>query len=257
MMLLTQVRKSVLPLVMFFSFLFSACITFHSVEKYETRVLEMNNELATAEDSTLTAYILPYKTKLDSKMEEVLAVSEQPMFKDKPEGTLGNFVADIILQKARELCPDSAIHFCVLNNGGLRNPLPAGNISRRNIFELMPFENEIVIVTLSGEKVNSLLEHIVNKGGMPVAGIRITIKNQMPSQVTIGESVFDISQTYRIATSDYLASGGDNMTFFTDEPRKNFLNKKIRDAIIDYLTEQNKSGKKITARKDGRIQFIQ
>ena len=54
------------------------------------------------------------------------------------------------------------IDFCLLNNGGLRTSLPQGNITRRKIFELMPFENELVVVTISKEKMTDLKAYLKN-----------------------------------------------------------------------------------------------
>ncbi len=77
----------------------------------------------------------------------------------------------------------------------------------------------------------------------------------MASEVMIGDKPFDITKSYTVATSDYLASGADNMTFFASASRKLSLNKKIRDAIIEYLTDENNKGNTIKVKKDGRIEF--
>ena len=216
----------------------------------------MNDSAVVAEDSVIKSAISPYKIKLDKEMNVVLAVSEQAMMKDSPEGLLGNFSADVVLKKSQEYCKDSCkVDFCVLNNGGLRNPLPKGNITKYDIFLLMPFENEIILLTLNGDAVKELLEFISNKKGMPVSGLRMKIKNQMASDVIIGDKPFDVTKSYTVVTSDYLAAGGDNMTFFANPQRKLSLNKKIRDAIIEHLADENKKGNTIKVKRDGRIQF--
>lgn len=246
-----------------FHFLLSSCISYHPVVKCEGASIEMSGLLSAGEDSLMNVTITPYKMQLNKTMNEVLAVSEQNLFKAQPEGLLGNFTADVILKKAREYCSEG-VHsdkdtctadICVLNNGGLRNPLPKGNITLNDVFQLMPFENEMVLLTLNGSEVKELIDFIANKGGMPVAGLRMKIKNQMADDVQIGEKYFDIKKSYTIVTSDYLAEGGDNMSFFANASRKIITGKKIRDCIVEYLSEENKKGNTIKVKPDGRIQY--
>ncbi len=235
---------------------FSSCTSNHPIIRYEAKFIAVDSTYK--EDSLIRSEISPYKAKLDAVMNEVLAISEQVMMKGNPEGLLGNFTADAVLKKAKEYCKDSCtVDICLLNNGGLRNSLPKGNITLGNIFQLMPFENEMVFLTMNGGDVKELLDFIANKGGMPVAGMRMKIKNNMPSEVMIGDKPFDISKSYTIVTSDYLANSGDNMTFFTTATRKIVIGKKLRDAIIEYLLDETKQGNTIKVKKDGRIQKVE
>ena len=206
----------------------------------------------------MTAELAPYKMQLSKIMDEVLAYSQKTMMKDNPEGLLGDFSADAVFKKAKEYCKDSCkVDFCLLNNGGLRNPLPKGNITRGNIFQLMPFENEMIFITMKGEDIKELFDFIANKGGMPVAGMKMKIKNNMASDVTIGDKPFDITKSYTVVTSDYLAGGGDNMLFFAKAIKKKTIGKKLRDAIIEYLQDESKKGNTINVTKDGRIQKVE
>ena len=236
--------------LIFFSLL-SSCLSYRPVIKYDSAIYEIKPSLA---DSAMNAHIAPYKSEMDQEMNVILAVSQQPMERGTPAGLLGNFVTDVILKKSKEYCADSCnIDFCVLNNGGLRNSLPKGNITRGNVFELMPFENTVVIVTLNGSEIKELADFIANKGGVPVSGLRMKIKNGMASEVTIGERALDLNRRYTVSTSDYLANGGDNMTFFSKTIRTISTGKKVRDIIIEHLSEENQKGRTIVVKEDGRI----
>ena len=238
---------------------FSSCTSTSHIIRYEEKFIAVDSTLKS--DSAITAEIAPYKEQFSKIMDEVLAVSDQVLMKSNPEGLLGDFTADITLTKAQEFCSEQkdscAAEICVLNNGGLRNPLPKGTITLGNIFQLMPFENEIVILKLKGEAVKEFLDFVANKGGMPIAGMRMKIKNSMANEVTIGGKPFDISKSYSIVTSDYLADGGDNMTFFAKPIKKIITGKKMRDAIIEYLKDESKKGNIISIKKDGRIQPVE
>lgn len=235
-------------------FYLPACVTSkRTIVKHENTCIELNSSVSSGEDSMMNVEIAPYKSHLSKIMNEILAVSEQNLFKENPEGLLGDFTADIILKKAREYCDSCKIDFCVLNNSSLQNHFPKGNITRGNVFQVLPYENEMVLLTLSGNKVKEFLDFTANKGGIPVSGLRMKIKNNMPADVMIGDEKFNPSRTYSIVVPDYLANGGDNMAFFTHPIRKVILEKKLRDAVIEYLQEETKNGNTIKVKLDERI----
>ncbi|MBL0342072.1 MAG: 5'-nucleotidase C-terminal domain-containing protein [Bacteroidetes bacterium] len=208
------------------------------------------------EDTTLIPYIYPYKVHLDSVMSEVLAYSAEPLEKGQPESKLGNFVADLCFQSINAGLLQSAGNisdFCVLNNGGLRSSLPSGNIILKNVYELMPFENELVVLEMSGSTVAKLLQFIANKGGVPVSNIKMKISDKKAVDVFINGIAFDSNSKYRVVTSDYLAAGGDGMNMFEESLRIEKTGLKVRDAVIKYLKLKNSAGEIIKVETDGRI----
>ena len=92
---------------------------------------------------------------------------------------------------------------------------------------------------------------------MPISGMTLVIENGKPKEMTIGGKVFDKSREYRVATSDYLAEGGDKMRFFLDPLKRENLTHKLRDAIIEFIAEEGDKGNSITARIDGRTTVIE
>lgn len=244
-----------------------ACSSSTKLKSVQTSVTEFNAVDTPDQDSAVISEIAPYKLEVKKEMEGILIYSEQAMTKGTPEGLLGNLVADLTLNKARDyrirtdsvLDPEHSreIDFCLLNNGGLRASLPKGEITRGNIFEVMPFGNEVVVVTLSGDKTKELFDFIAQGGGSPISGVKMGIKNHIPVNIMINEEPFDIKKNYRIATSDYLAGRGGGWDFFSDPIKIDFLKYKIRDAIIDYLIEENQQDHKLKARLDRRIYYVE
>jgi 2',3'-cyclic-nucleotide 2'-phosphodiesterase (5'-nucleotidase family) len=193
-------------------------------------------------------------------MNSILVICEANLTKSNPEGRLGNFIADLTLKKANEYCVIKGIgkaDLCLLNNGGLRTSLPEGDILKRRVFELMPFENEIVIVTLTGNKTLMLFDYLAYVNGMPLAGARMGIKDGQQAEISIGGEPIDTNRTYRVATSDYLAHGGDRMKFFLTPLKIENLGHKLRDAIIEYMVAEHKAGRTINAQLDGRIKTME
>jgi len=138
----------------------------------------------------------------------------------------------------------------------LRASLPKGDLTRGNIFKLMPFGNTLAVITLSGEKTKELLDFVARRDGAPISGIKMGIKDHAPVNVLINEKPFDIKKNYRIATSDYLATRGGQWDFFLDPIEVDDLKYKIRDAIIEYLIEENRQGHTLKVELDGRIYYV-
>lgn len=201
----------------------------------------------------LESIIRPYRTELEKEMNSVLCVSENSMIRARPESELGNFVSDLCLARAREIS-DRPIDCALLNYGGLRTALPKGDITRGKVFELMPFDNELVIVELPLSAMNEMMKYLIFTGGEPLSDIQLSIEaGKVQSAKVQGSELTD--RTYRVLTSDYLAGGGDKMEFLTDAQRVNIekLGLKIRDAILDHCTALGNKGEKINNQLDGRI----
>ena len=143
--------------------LLSSCTTLYELDNKQNNIISVS----ATPDSLITSIIAPYKVGIDSVMNEILCVSEIEMIKGKPESLLGNFVTDLCLEMY-----DSIADICVMNNGGLRSSLPSGKITRGDIYKLMPFENELVVLELNAEEVYELAEYITNRGGEPFSGCK-------------------------------------------------------------------------------------
>jgi 2',3'-cyclic-nucleotide 2'-phosphodiesterase (5'-nucleotidase family) len=179
-------------------------------------------------------------------------VASEDLRKEQPEGSLGNMVCDVLMRYAKEkgVKPD----FCLLNNGGLRIPtIYKGDIFVRTIYELMPFDNQLVLLKVKGSKCAELFELIAQSNGVPVSGLQMTIADGKPTQVKIQQNDFDVNKDYWVLTSDYLANGGDKANALKDPTEWKDLSIKIRDVLIVQLKEMYYSGETLQAIKDGRI----
>lgn len=207
-------------------------------------------------DSTFSAYIQPYKDSLDSYMNEVIGEVGVDMewLRDQTETIQGNFVVD--------LCYDYAIHvsrldsfgighpdMAILNFGGLRTSLYKGPITRGKVFELMPFENNLVAVKMTSKQIQGLIEYIGASGGQPIANAEFVISEGKTISYKINGTELG-EKDYWIITSDYLANGGDKMTFFKGLPQITIG--KLRDVIMLHIEG---SDKPLTAKIEGRIRY--
>ena len=219
-------------LILLYALLFFAC----SNEFYNKKFNKNQNYIKVQNiksDNKISSLIEPYDKIIYQYMKDTLCYSKYDLTKNVPESTIGNFVTDLCLHYA-----DADI--CIMNKGGLRTEIYQGYVTREKIYELMPFENELVILEINKETFKLLIDYIINRSGEPFSGMNIkSFKNE--TKVHINDTIhidnyFANSTKIKILTSDYLANGGDNMNFFKKIEKKK-LNLKLRDVIIDYCSQ--------------------
>jgi 2',3'-cyclic-nucleotide 2'-phosphodiesterase (5'-nucleotidase family) len=201
----------------------------------------------------------PYSSTVNKTMNDVVGVAEKSLDKKQPEGPLGNFMADVFLEMAREKY-NTNVDAAFVNFGGIRlTQLPAGDVTTGKIFELMPFDNLLILQKIKGDVLQQLLNLAAAKGGWPVAGITMQIKELPGAQagkkavnVMIGGKPLDTEKIYTVANSDFIANGGDNADMLRNIPQiaNGYL---MRDAILDYLKKLKSQGKKISANTENRV----
>ncbi len=235
---------------------FVSCKTNFVQTGYETKNITVSSE-GTPIDSSLVKLYLPYKTILEKDMNRVISYSEREMIKDKPESYLTNFLGDLLLDESAKVAQKNGLDIVpavsFFNYGGIRTFLPKGEITVGKIFELMPFENELVFVELKGDKMQEFLDYIAAKGGDSVGGVRFKISGNKATNIFIGGKTLDKNKTYWLATNDYVAGGGDGLDVL--KQRVNFVNtgERIRDIIIAYMESKQENKENLTAKLDGRI----
>lgn len=206
-------------------------------------------------DAAVDSLIAPYKAQIDATMNEVIGRTAVDLTKKRPESTLGNWISDLLLLEAQEMV-DFPLDFAFQNYGGIRIPsITTGDISRGKIFELMPFENEVVILTGKGEPMRMLFDKMAAKGGWPVsAGIQMTIQDTIAQNVMIHNEPFDMERSYSFVCADYIANGGDKCDFLLDLDR---VDPKvlIRDVIIQHLQKLTAQGKEAHAEISNRVKI--
>lgn len=189
-------------------------------------------------------FIQPYRDKIDADMNTVLAFAPQTIDKTgKLQTPIGNLFSDMTLESANFILTkreNKVVDFCLLNAGGIRSIIPKGNVTTRVAYEIMPFDNNLIVVELKGQQVQELLEYFASeKKPHPVSGIRFDIQNGKPENVVIGSIPFDKNKNYTVATSDYLYNGGDKMIFFAKAVAKYDLDYKLRNVLIDYFEKHD------------------
>ncbi|WP_370226127.1 5'-nucleotidase C-terminal domain-containing protein [Mesoflavibacter sp.] len=193
-------------------------------------------------DTEIDDFIKPFRDNLEKDMSKVLSYA--PKTYHKKDGNLntaiGNLMAHIVLEEGNPIFNKRTgknIDMVLLNHGGIRAAINKGNITTETAYQVMPFENSIVVVALKGQQIDSLVYYLSKaKKAHPIEGLKLTLdKNYNIVEALINKEKIDSNKTYYVATNDYLYNGGDNMKFFKTNDTVYTLDYKIRNAMIDYF----------------------
>lgn len=216
--------------------------------KEQPTVLTKINARQIALDSTLNQvdsiqlFIAPYQNRVNEVLDSTLAYAPKTL--TKTDGvyntSAGNLMADIVLSEASPIFKartKNTIDFVLLNHGGIRSIISKGKVSARTGYQVMPFENSIVVVELSSKSVLEMVDFLIkSKRAHPIAGIQIILNaNNKLKSLKIQGKPFVENRSYFVATSNYLVTGGDNMGFFKNMLSATNTDYLIRNAMIDYF----------------------
>jgi len=212
----------------------------------------INTANPAATDAEVLAMIRPYKEQLEVSMDVILAFLEEDLLKEQPEGTLGNHIAAITYDCAQANY-NKEIDFSIMNYGGLRVPyVNAGPLKARDAYQIMPFDNYVVIMEVEGNVVLELADRMAGNGGWPVHNMTYLIDGTHASDVLVNGKTVEPLTTYHMAISDYLAGGGDQLDLLKKYEYSN-TGILLRDAIMEYWENTAEQGNTILEQKDGRV----
>jgi len=244
--------------ILCFILLTFSCTTHLSVSQVSMRNIPV--DLLTASiDSSAQSIVIPYRDSIEVDMSKLVTISESPLVKGKPESKLTNLVADILLGYATDFCQKQNLNLkpdvSYVNYGGLRASLPQGEITMGRIFEVMPFENEIVLIRISGEALRQMADRIAGRGGEGISGMKIGIRAEKLESFTVGGKTLNTLASYWLVTNDYIADGGDQMSMFLNPQERINTKMKFRDLLIQTLSERYKKEGNLDVKLDGRIYY--
>ncbi|WP_396178388.1 5'-nucleotidase C-terminal domain-containing protein [Flavobacterium sp.] len=211
------------------------------VSEITGKQLPVSETLSTT--NSIESFIEPYRKHIDEDLNTVLAYAPENIDKKGEWQTkIGNLQSTITLVAANKMFQireNKEVNICLLNNGGIRSVINKGNVTTRTAFELMPFENNLVVVSLKCEQILEMIDYIIKeKKPHPLAGLTFTIdKDNKSKNILIQNQPLDEQKVYNIATNDYLYNGGDNMNFFKKGIQIYDLDYKIRNIWVDYFKE--------------------
>lgn len=241
----------------FVSMFLFACSTDHVVVHSITGGrIELTDTYDHEQDMQAVAIYKDYHDRLDSMVNIVVCHTAGPMRVGYPESELGNLVADVLRIVAGNSVKGGA-DVGIVNLGAIRNSLPQGKVTMRNIYEILPFENRCCVLTLTGEQLLSLFEEVLQFKKLAVSGVSIVgdSEGHLLKSTIAGEPVI-LDKNYQVATIDYLAEGNSGAEVMRHASRCEFLeNVWLRSIFMDYAKHVEAGGKLLEASVDGRIRI--
>jgi len=218
----------------------------------------MRVDASAGEDKTVKELVARYGERLRAEMRTVIGRADQDLIKGLGGGSLGAFVADVIRRTAEQITGEP-IDVALQNSGGLRRPIARGKITLGTIYEVMPFENQIVVLEISGETLLALIRHLVARGNERVtdalSGVQIVACRGEVKTALVNGRAIDPHATYRLATSDYLHQGGSGYAMLATARRVLPTGLTIREALIAFIRSEAAAGRAIVAPVEERFRI--
>ncbi len=198
-------------------------------------------------DADVAGIIKKYDDQIRGEFGRVVGETRVDLRKRPFESNIGNLVCDAMRKAAGS-------EVAIQNNGGLRTSIPAGKVTMEQVYTLLPFDNNLMTMDLTGAQIIDILEYNAKTEGMlQVSGLRVVYDLAAPEgsrvkELSIGGKRADRSRIYRVTTNDFLAAGGDRFGMFR-EGKNAVVGDDIRDAFLDYLKKRSP----VSPRIEGRI----
>jgi len=248
-----KMKKASLLIALLITALSSCAPKQYALKTYEAQLRTISDTIPA--DAKMNSFIATYKVRLDSVMNEIIGTALVPLTKAQPESTMGNFAADAQLEAGKKL--DNLVTLSVVNYGGLRIPfLPAGNIAKGKIYEIMPFDNLVTIVEVPGTVLQTFCDHMAARKGWPISGFSYTIKDGKAIDVKVGGDAIRPNAVYKLVTSDYIANGGDECEFLAGL-KKQGSSILLLDAIMEKVMNDSRQHKGIEPKLENRVHYAE
>ncbi|RIA10014.1 5'-nucleotidase-like protein [Flavobacteriaceae bacterium MAR_2010_72] len=221
-----------------------ACKQESHLYKIEGQQLLISDSLGSNQE--IEAFIKPYREHVFKDLDSVLSYAVDTYTKTNGEfnTAIGNLMADAVYEESNPIFNKRTgknIDMVLLNHGGIRSIISKGNVTTKTAFEIMPFENSVVVVALKGTQVNALVNYLAKaKRAHPIVGLQLVLDKtyNVKSALVRGKPI-ESETVYYVATNDYLYNGGDHMDFFKTNDSLYVLDYKIRKVLIDYFIKKD------------------
>ena len=235
---------------LFLTLFLCGCSKSVQVQNAETSRIAVDGSVDSIADSAYISYLSPYKCAVEREMAVVIGYAADEMYVAAPECPMLNWATEALWARAKDVYPNK-VDMAGMNMGGMRCEWHEGPITQGNVFELMPFDNQLVVLTLKGEDILALCQSFATYGAQGVAGLRMTAVDGQLADVTIGGKPIDVNALYTLATSDYLSGGTDHM-----EALKNYVDYWNSGLLVRDLYVQSVKADTIRAILDGRMNIL-
>lgn len=200
-------------------------------------------------DSEIAAILDAYRPGVEKVMGKPIAVVKDTLRFGQPEGALGNMAADALRNRAA-LELRKFVHLGIIGESSFKTFFIPGTLTLGDIYEFMPYENHLVILELKGDIVIELIDQVAAVGGAPVSGARFRIDDDNRARgLLVNAEVVDPNKRYLVATSSWVANGGDQFPALWNPESRIDLDLSVKDLYVDFFQGRSE----LYNERDGRI----
>lgn len=241
-------------ILLFLLLTLSACNTSYRLTTVTGSKTETNSTWDNTPNVEAQAVVVTYKNRIDSIMSPIVGKSAIDMRAHRPGSLLSNLIADVLRESSSKYLGTPA-DMAIMNIGGLRSSLSKGDITYGDIFEILPFENSLCLLTMKGSDVRELMKNIISVRGEGISNVQLMVsKDNKIISCTIGGKPLDDNRMYKVATIDYLAEGNDNLYALVKAVEKECRPElTIRTIFLEYIQDLTRKGQEVTASAENRI----
>ncbi|MDZ7719778.1 MAG: 5'-nucleotidase [Balneolaceae bacterium] len=202
-----------------------------------------------APDPEMVQQLDTYRDSLNDVMGRKVATVQDTLRFGKPEAALNNIVADALRFQAASTLRQF-VHVGIIGEDSFKLFFVPGELTVGDVYEFMPYNNHLVVLSMNGEQLKRLIEQVAELGGAPISGVRFRIdENGEPNSILVNAEVINSEAEYLVATSSWAVNGGDKFPVLWNVSDRTDLDLSIQDAYINYFRNQVE----LTASTDGRI----
>ena len=208
-------------------------------------------------DPKLQKYVDRQKARLDQEMNVVIGYSDAALSSFVPASPLSNFLTDLLLAKSPDYVADTLFRQCdvsLLNFGGIRSQLPAGDVTVGNVFSISPFENYLTFIEIKGSELRKVFNRFKEKSdNAPFSGAQLVFSSGRPFKILVQGKPLENDRVYRLVTLNFIADGGDNILRDIQFEKKLITNVVFRDFLIQEIKNMTQEGRHIVGKMDDRV----
>ena len=187
-----------------------------------------------------------------SRLKETIGFCPVEMVARGPESELSNMLVDALRAEAARLYKEP-MDIAVTNFGGIRVPMPKGEVILDDILSMFPFKNYVAFAKVRGKELRKLFDQFAATKVQCLSGVKLVIKNKEVASVEIGGKPLEDDRLYNVATIDFLLDGGDRIAIGALAEDVQLSDVLIKDFMLRYLRGLTAEGKNIEYQKDGRV----
>lgn len=202
-------------------------------------------------DPEVLARLDEWAEKVEVGFDEIIGVTRVNLERSFPESNMGNLMCDALIHRY-----EADVSF--QNSGGIRADLRRGNITIRDIYNVFPFDNDAVVLEMTGVELREAFEaSVAGRSNHQIGGARMVYDPSRPPfdrivEVTVGGEPIDDNKMYRVVTNSYITeSEGATSAAFRGATSIMNTYDNLRDVLIQYIRDIGT----ITIEQDGRIQM--